>query len=113
MPIYSYQCSNGHEFELRQSFSAEPQQECPTCSEMAQRQIHAVGVIYKGSGFYTTDYARKSENSSPRDEKSESKNEKSESKPSSDSSTSKSDSDAASKSESNSSTSARSSSDSE
>ena len=81
MPIYSYQCPNGHEFELRQSFSAEPRQECPDCSEMAQRQIHAVGVIYKGSGFYTTDYARKSNGKSEdsSDKSESSKTEKSES----------------------------------
>ncbi len=67
MPIYSYACrSCGNEFELRQSFSAEPEQECPVCSNLANRKIHAVGVIYKGSGFYTTDYARKSNGSSER-----------------------------------------------
>ena len=119
VPIYSYQCSNGHAFELRQSFSAEPQQECPECSVMAQRQIHAVGVIYKGSGFYTTDYARKStdssessssENSSSKSESPESKSESPESKSSSGSSTPKGSSD--SKSESSSSTAGKPSSDS-
>ena len=112
MPIYSYQCSNGHAFELRQSFSAEPQQECPECSVMAQRQIHAVGVIYKGSGFYTTDYARKSTDSSESSssENSSSKSESPESKSSSGSSTPKGSSD--SKSESSSSTAGKPSSDS-
>ena len=65
MPIYSYRCGScGNEFDLRQGFDAEPQQECPVCQNIAQRRIHAAGVIYKGSGFYTTDYARKTDTSS-------------------------------------------------
>ncbi|MCI0815504.1 MAG: hypothetical protein J4N29_00475 [Chloroflexi bacterium] len=61
LPIYTYKCeANGHEFELRQGFSASPEQVCPTCGSTSRRQIHAPTVIYKGSGFYTTDYARKS-----------------------------------------------------
>ncbi|MBI4310975.1 MAG: hypothetical protein HY681_04255 [Chloroflexi bacterium] len=59
MPIYVYKCSAGHEFELRQSFSASAEAECPTCSGQARRKIHSPAVIYKGNGFYTTDYARK------------------------------------------------------
>ena len=59
MPTYDYLCGTcNHYFELRQGFDAEPQQLCPTCGSKAQRQFHAVGVIYKGSGFYTTDYKR-------------------------------------------------------
>ena len=66
LPIYTYKCeANGHEFELRQGFSASPEQVCPTCGSTSRRQIHAPSVIYKGSGFYTTDYARKSGDSSP------------------------------------------------
>ena len=61
MPIYTYKCdAHGHEFELRQGFSASPTQPCPVCGSVSRRQIHAPTVIYKGSGFYTTDYARKS-----------------------------------------------------
>ena len=61
LPIYTYTCeANGHHFELRQDFSASPEQVCPTCGSTSRRQIHAPAVIYKGSGFYTTDYARKS-----------------------------------------------------
>ena len=61
LPIYTYKCdANGHEFELRQSFSASPEQACPACGSVSRRRIHAPAVIYKGSGFYTTDYARKS-----------------------------------------------------
>ena len=65
LPIYTYKCeANGHEFELRQDFSASPEQVCPTCGSTARRQLHVPTVIYKGSGFYTTDYARKSSDSS-------------------------------------------------
>ena len=94
MPIYSYHCAScGNEFELRQGFDADPTQECPKSENKARRRIHAVGVIYKGSGFYTTDYARKSSPSSETSSsspsgKSESKSESKES--SSDSSSSSS-----------------------
>ena len=65
MPTYSYRCDScGNEFDLRQSFSAEPSHECPVCSNIARRRINLPAVIYKGSGFYTTDYARKSGGSS-------------------------------------------------
>ncbi len=60
MPTYDYQCSEcGNRFELRQGFDAEPVEACPQCQGQAHRRFHSVAVIYKGSGFYTTDYARK------------------------------------------------------
>ena len=63
MPIYDYQCSQcGHGFELRHGFDAEVEQECPLCQATSRRRFHPVGVIYKGSGFYTTDYKNKSSN---------------------------------------------------
>ena len=65
MPRYTYQCANcGHQFELKQGFDAEPKHECPVCSQVAQRRFHPVGVIYKGSGFYTTDYRKPGNGSS-------------------------------------------------
>ena len=48
-----------HIFELKQGFDAEPIHECPVCKGESKRRLHSVAVIYKGSGFYTTDYARK------------------------------------------------------
>ncbi|MDA0987685.1 MAG: zinc ribbon domain-containing protein [Chloroflexi bacterium] len=60
MPIYEYECiSCNNRFELKQGFDAETTQSCPLCQSMSRRKFHAPTVIYKGSGFYTTDYARK------------------------------------------------------
>ena len=59
MPRYDYEClSCGHPFELRQTFHEAGVGACPLCSGKARRKFHAVPVIYKGSGFYTTDYGR-------------------------------------------------------
>lgn len=59
MPRYDYRCVEcDHYFELRQSFSEAGKGTCPECSGLGQRVYHAVPVIYKGSGFYTTDYGR-------------------------------------------------------
>ena len=59
MPRYDYLCQScGQEFELTQSFSEAGSGTCPDCSGAGRRVFHAVPVIYKGSGFYTTDYGR-------------------------------------------------------
>ena len=59
MPRYDYRCTEcSEEFELVQKFSEAGQGECPLCGGAGQRVFHAVPVIYKGSGFYTTDYGR-------------------------------------------------------
>ena len=61
MPRYDYEClSCSNVFEMKQSFSDEPVAYCPLCGSRSRRKFHAVPVIYKGSGFYTTDYARSS-----------------------------------------------------
>lgn len=63
MPLYDYEClSCGHAFELRQSFDADPEAQCPRCEGASRRKFHAVPVIYKGSGFYTTDYKQSGSN---------------------------------------------------
>jgi putative FmdB family regulatory protein len=57
MPIYGYQCTQcGHEVEVLQSFSDAPLRSCPKCMGPLQKLLYPVGVIFKGSGFYTTDY---------------------------------------------------------
>lgn len=57
MPIYGYVCDQcGHSFEILQSVSDAPLRECPNCMGPLRKQLYPVGVIYKGSGFYTTDY---------------------------------------------------------
>lgn len=57
MPTYDYRCPRGHEFELFQRMSDPPEAECPECGEAAERQISGgAGFLFKGSGFYVTDY---------------------------------------------------------
>ena len=59
MPRYDYKCVDCQdEFELRQTFAEAGSGMCPSCSGIGRRVFHAVPVIYKGSGFYTTDYGR-------------------------------------------------------
>ena len=59
MPRYDYKCTScSQEFELVQTFAEAGSGVCPLCSGKGQRVYHAVPVIYKGSGFYTTDYGR-------------------------------------------------------
>ena len=57
MPIYGYRCSQcGHELEVFQSMSDQPLRVCPECSGPLRKLLYPVGVHFKGSGFYTTDY---------------------------------------------------------
>lgn len=57
MPIYEYQCETcGIRFEQWQSINEEPLKKCPECAGPVHRLIQPVGIIFKGSGFYTTDY---------------------------------------------------------
>ena len=56
MPIYEYECSLcNFKFERRQGFHDKPLATCPKCQGKAQRVIHPAPIIFKGSGFYTTD----------------------------------------------------------
>lgn len=66
MPTYHYRCSNcSHEFEEFQRISDDPLISCPACKDKALKRIigSGAGLIFKGSGFYLTDY--KKTNSSP------------------------------------------------
>ena len=80
MPLYDYECVDcGHVYELRQSFSAEPVDTCPQCAGNSKRKFHPVPIIYKGSGFYTTDYGRPSYATDLKKEKGEDPKDKSKS----------------------------------
>ena len=64
MPRYDYKCEkNGHIFEVVQGFNDDPVAYCPEDGSKGERQLSIPHVIYKGSGFYTTDY--KNSSSSP------------------------------------------------
>jgi len=59
MPTYEYQCPEGHEFELFQKMSEKPRAKCPICGRVATRKISGgAGLVFKGSGFYITDYGK-------------------------------------------------------
>lgn len=62
MPTYEYRCENGHEFEAFQKMSDDPIDVCPECGAPAERKISSgAGLVFKGSGFYITDYKRAGE----------------------------------------------------
>ena len=71
MPTYQYACKEpacGHRFEAVQSFSDDPIAICPVCEGQVRKVFSAVGVVFKGSGFYRTDSrenAKSSNGSSP------------------------------------------------
>jgi putative FmdB family regulatory protein len=60
MPTYEYKCPAGHAFEkFYPSMNNQRRVKCPTCGKMAERQISGgTGLVFKGSGFYITDYKR-------------------------------------------------------
>ena len=60
MPVYEYKCPNGHLFEVIHGMTEPSPTVCEVCGEgPLQRVLHPVAVHYKGSGFYSTDYGRK------------------------------------------------------
>ncbi len=63
MPTYDYECDAcGHEFELFQSISEGVKRKCPECKKLKLRRLFGIGaaVVFKGSGFYETDYRSES-----------------------------------------------------
>ena len=61
MPTYDYRCPDGHTFERFQRMSDEPVAECPTCGARAGRILSAgAGFLFRGEGFYITDYRSES-----------------------------------------------------
>ena len=70
VPTYQYACTEcGHFFEQFQSFTDDALTECPVCSGKLRKVFNAVGVVFKGSGFYRTD-SRSNANGSESSEKS-------------------------------------------
>lgn len=68
MPTYEYLCPTGHQFELLQKMTDSPRARCPKCGKVAARQMSGgAGLIFKGSGFYITDYGK--DGKGPRQEK--------------------------------------------
>jgi putative FmdB family regulatory protein len=84
MPVYVYQCDEcDFQFEQQQKFSDKPLTRCPECGKNSLHKVYSpVGVIYKGSGFYSTDHRSSSGSSSlpktKKEDKPESKKETSE-----------------------------------
>ena len=61
MPLYEYECKKcGHRFEKIQNFSDKMVKKCPECGGQVEQMISAPAVQFKGSGWYVTDYAKKS-----------------------------------------------------
>jgi putative FmdB family regulatory protein len=57
MPTYGYRCSScGHQFEIQQRMTDAPLEACPKCQGKLTKILYPTGVIFKGSGFYSTDY---------------------------------------------------------
>lgn len=67
MPTYQYACNVcGHEFEAIQSFSDSSLTQCPQCKGEVRKVYSAVGVVFKGSGFYKTDSTKSTPATAPK-----------------------------------------------
>ena len=67
MPTYEYEClACKHKFEILQSITSKPKTKCPKCGKKLKKLISSAGgFIFKGTGFYATDYKKTSHSSSP------------------------------------------------
>src|SRR5947209_17715672 len=75
MPTYQYACTScGERLEAVQKFSDKPLTQCPACQGALRKVFSAVGVVFKGSGFYKTDSRTPSKSASSAAEKAETKN---------------------------------------
>jgi putative FmdB family regulatory protein len=77
MPTYEYYCNNcDFDFELFQSIKSDPYTNCPKCKKKLERKISApAGILFKGSGFYITDYKNSKNNTTSTGTTRQSKNE--------------------------------------
>ena len=74
LPIYEYECLEcGREFETIQKITEEPLTSCPSCSGKVRKLVSNCSFQLKGTGWYLTDYARKSDGKEERKEKKEEK----------------------------------------
>ena len=83
MPTYDYLCDScGHKFELFQSIKDDPIKKCPECKKLKLRRLFGTGaaLMFKGSGFYTTDYRSESYKKAAQADSSASKSSESSSK---------------------------------
>ena len=81
MPIYEYQCEYCRDrFEFKQSIKDDPLTACPRCGKPVQRLISSPAIMFKGSGWYVTDYSDKLKPSSGSDKPIETTGEKGEKK---------------------------------
>lgn len=81
MPIYEYACTAcGERTEAKQTFADPPLTECPLCGGSLRKLYSPVGIVFKGSGFYSTDGKKKSSTSSSSSDTAPKKPDKSESK---------------------------------
>ncbi len=70
MPIYEYRCTVcEHTFEVMQKFSDPPVKKCPECKGKVEKLLSAPGLLFKGTGWYVTDYANESRKKSMEAEK--------------------------------------------
>ena len=60
LPLYEYECPTCGTFELVRKFSDAPLESCPTCARPVEKLASAPAIQFKGTGWYITDYARKS-----------------------------------------------------
>src|SRR5688500_9635950 len=73
MPIYEYACTAcGERTEAKQSFDDPPLEDCPHCGGKLRKLFSPVGIVFKGSGFYSTDAKSKSKTSGSSDKPAES-----------------------------------------
>lgn len=78
MPTYEFRCPSGHEFErfYKTISGAASEAECPECGKMSTRQMSGgAGLLFKGSGFYLTDYGKNAHRGSDPEKKGDAKSE--------------------------------------